>query len=309
MLLETISCPVCGKAEYNTIFKSKDFRFQASDESFNIVKCSKCDFIFLNPRPDQDTIEDFYPPGFYKNNYSLFYKALHLFYQLEQKSNVDFIKRHKPSGKLLDVGCGPGNFISLMRQEGYDVYGIEISKDAKGIIPDFLKSRVYEGNLEDIDFSANSFDIITMLQSLEHMHNLDKLMQSIRRILKPDGVLYISIPNAHFFEFSLFGPYCFHLDVPRHLYFFNKKTLKQFLFKNSFRRITFSRINFYEMLCTPASMYHSILNFLSDKNIKVSNLLKSLIFIPAVLIRIIIRSLFLCECQNLILVCNKNEER
>lgn len=309
MLLENIFCPVCGETKYRTIFKTSDFRFQAITEIFVVVKCVGCDFIFLNPRPDQNTISNLYSSGFYLNNYSLFYKALNLFYRQEQKVNVNFINRYKPSGKLLDVGCGPGNFISLMQQKGYDVYGIEISKDAKGMIPNALKNRVYEGNLEDLDFPANSFDVVTMLQSLEHMHNLDKIMQNTRRILKPDGILYISVPNAHFFESFLFGPYYFNLDIPRHLYFFTKKTLSKFLIRNGFGGIVFNKINFYEILCTPASMYHSILNFLSSKHIRVNNLFKFLLFIPMVLLRLIIRCVFLFESQNLILVCHKNEKR
>jgi 2-polyprenyl-3-methyl-5-hydroxy-6-metoxy-1,4-benzoquinol methylase len=234
MELEKINCPLCGSKEQKLLFKSKDFRLKAQQERFGVVRCQKCLFIFLNPRPRQVDI-------------------------------IGFLQDRKPSGRLLDIGAGTGLFLERMESRGYDVYGVEISENAKDHFSTSLKPKIYDRNLEECGFKESSFDIITMFQSLEHVHNFDGLLKEARRILKPDGIMYLTVPNADFCEYRIFGPYAYTLEVPRHLYFFTKQSLRNLLLKNGFIVDRFRRNIMSEFFLAPASVYHGIWNFLTDK--------------------------------------------
>ena len=131
--MEQIKCPICNKDDNKLVWKSKDFRFKISDDMFNIVKCNACGFIYLNPRPDEKDIGVFYPPYFHRQDRSLFYKIIEPFFRTSQKSTVNSIKKFKPSGKILDIGCGNGDFLLAMKEAGYNVWGIEPAAIPKDI--------------------------------------------------------------------------------------------------------------------------------------------------------------------------------
>lgn len=305
MQLENINCPICASIEQKLIFRSRDFRFKKSEQEFNVVKCINCGFIFLNPRPIQKNTAGLYPEVFYYSTYSVYYKIFSLFFEFNQRSVSRFLKRYKKSGKLLDIGCGTGHFIAEMQKNGYDVYGVEVSENAKNFIPESLKNRIYDRNLEDCGFAANTFDIITMFQSLEHVHNLDRLLEEARRLLKPDGVMYLSVPNSGFIEYRLFRPYAYTLDVPRHLYFFTKQTLQKLLLKKGFVIDSCLRNIIGELFITPMSFYHGFWNHLEDKLMFRNRLIKLPSFIPLFIVGVLTHILFISEPHVLEVSCRK----
>jgi SAM-dependent methyltransferase len=306
MRLEVINCPICNSDKNEILFFTKDFRFKLTDDHFEIVRCSHCEFIFLNPRPIQNEINNFYPIRFYKSGYFLYYKAFGLFFKFIQKPIIGSLKKYKRSGKLLDIGCGTGHFISQMRLGGYEVYGIETSENAKNFIPDSLKNRIYDRNLEECGFQENSFDIITIFQSLEHAHNLNRLLKEAKKILKPDGILYLSVPNYDFFEYRIFGPYAYTLDVPRHLYFFTKRSLRNLLLENGFVIDRFIRNFIGELFITPASIYHAVWSYFADKHKLRNRMLKLLSFVPLVMMGFLLHILFISEGHILEVGCKKS---
>jgi SAM-dependent methyltransferase len=260
----------------------------------------------LNPRPSQNESTLFYPKLFYQVKDKLVYKIFGVFYRGIQVFSNRIIVRQKKRGRLLDIGCGRGDYLLAMQRKGYDVYGVDISEHIKNFIPDDLKKRVYNKNVEECHFPEEFFDIVTMFQSLEHVSNLNETLGEIRKIIKDDGILYISVPNNNFFEFLLFGPYYYNLEAPRHLYFFTKMTLTRLLTKYEFGGVRFIRNNLFETVSTPASFYHGLINFLDAKNVRLNGFFKAMIFVPLVLFRFILRSLLFFEEQNLKAVCFKN---
>lgn len=306
MKLEEINCPVCKSKTFGLLFKAKDYRLKLTKDIFNIVKCRDCEFIFLNPRPSQDEFLNFYPTDFHKNDTSLLYKIIEPCFTLSLKNTIRTLKRYKKQGKILDIGCGNGSFILAMQKHGYDAWGVELNSEAQKYTPLNLKGRIFFQELKECKFPEKSFDIITMFQSLEHVADLGTLFAEIRRIIKDKGIFYICVPNADFFESRLFGPYYYNLEVPRHFYFFNQETLSKLLSKNGFEVVRMVRDNIFESVLTPISFYHGLWNFLSDKNILRSRILKSLSFLPLVVLRLFLRLFIIFDSQNLKIIFRRS---
>jgi 2-polyprenyl-3-methyl-5-hydroxy-6-metoxy-1,4-benzoquinol methylase len=307
MLLEHIACPACGGKNHKLVFKSKDFRLKTSADIFSVVKCLDCGFLFLNPRPLRSEVIHAYTLDFHKSDETILYKFIKPCFSISEESNIRALKEYKESGRLLDVGCGNGSFILAMQEKGYDVWGVELNLEAKKFTSQGLEGRISYQEIEECRFPPNSFDIITMFQSLEHIYDLSTTLKEIRRILKDDGIVFICVPNADFFEFRLFGPYNYNLEVPRHLYFFTKKSLSALLLKNGFRPDRFLRNSIFEIVLTPAAFYYSAVYFLNnDLKLRINALFNYLFFIPAVFFRLVIRFLLPFEEQNIKLICKKD---
>lgn len=314
MQLEKINCPVCDDTDYSLFLKAKDFRLKTSGYIFNIVKCNKCDFIFLNPRPFKNEINHFYTLDFHKKDRTLLYKVIEPCFKIAQKSTIRLIKKYKNHGKMLDIGCGNGSFMLAMHNNGYDVWGIEPNHNARQFTDIRLDGRIIYKELQESMFYPKAFDIITMFHSLEHAYNLKRLFEKINLIIKDDGILYICIPNTDFFEARLFGSYYYNLEVPRHLYFFTKKSLSEILQKNEFKVKPLLNKSIFELILTPASLYYGIRNFLIDKNIikndnDIVKFLTYFTYIPFIIVRLFLCIFYIFERQNLEVICHpaKNE--
>jgi len=136
-------------------------------------------------------------------------------------------------GKLLDIGCGSGEFLNQMKGFGWEVYGVEISKKAvdtgrrKGL-------NIFCGELGSADFPESYFDVVVLSQTMEHLYSPGSYLEKIHRLLKEGGLLMIGVPNAGCPEIKVFGRSCHILDVPRHLHFFTIASLRNYLEKYGF---------------------------------------------------------------------------
>ena len=140
----------------------------------------------------------------------------------------------KGEGRILDVGCGPGWLLRDLRDQGWDVYGVDFSP----VAVEYARNRglnVKCGDLLEAAYKDEFFDAVLFNHSLEHVYDPISTMQEVRRILKPGGLVYIIIPNAGSFEARVFGKWWVGWDVPRHLFHFNKQTVTTLLDKTGFR--------------------------------------------------------------------------
>lgn len=164
-----------------------------------------------------------------------------------------------------------------------------LNADSNNFASKLLEGRIFYKKLTECNFPEKSFDFVTMFQSLKHMHNLDELFKEISRIIKDDGLVYIYVPNMEFFEFRLFGPYYYNLEVPRHLYCFTSNSITNLLSRYGFKIDRFFRNHLYELALTPTSFHHGLWSWLEDKNIIKNNTLKRLTFVPLIIARLILR--------------------
>jgi SAM-dependent methyltransferase len=142
-------------------------------------------------------------------------------------------------GKVLDVGCGAGGNLKTLQDQGWDPYGIEISDVAAVHARELVTGNIHTGTLESAPFPPQSFDLVFMSHSLEHLPSPVDALRRVHRLLKDDGLLAVSVPNVNSLEFKLFGRWWFPLDPPRHFYHFEKSSLSEIMAQAGFQLYRF----------------------------------------------------------------------
>jgi SAM-dependent methyltransferase len=196
---------------------------------FLIVKCERCGLVFTNPRPDAESIGQFYPADYrcHRSKEPATQPA---------PNGARLAEYLAPHGRarLLDFGCGAGDFLRQMRALGWNVTGLDISASAVARMDD-LPAHV--GSLPNPLWTEPCFEAITMRQSLEHVHRPLDVLRAAHRLLTPEGTLLVAVPNFDGFASRWFGPRWYGLDVPRHLTHFTPETLRHLLEVAGFARI------------------------------------------------------------------------
>lgn len=277
--LEFVKCPICREGKEELLMKTLNTHGSSliTDERFNLVKCRDCGLVYINPRPKQDEIGRFYDIDYYTtgNRFKRFIEEfVTLYFNLYKKA---LITKYKQSGRLLDIGCGTGDFLLSLPTDRWELYGIEPNDAGYEISVKRVKGKIFNNKLIDCKFPDAYFDIVNMWHVFEHIFNPNEELREIKRILKNEGVFILGIPNIHSLGYRVGKAYWFHMDSPRHLYHYNPRTIKKILNKNGFyvSKIIFP---FFEY---PLDIFHSLLNFISiDKNklIRISLALPLLIF-------------------------------
>jgi 2-polyprenyl-3-methyl-5-hydroxy-6-metoxy-1,4-benzoquinol methylase len=129
-------------------------------------------------------------------------------------------------GSLLEVGCGSGMYLDLMRALGWQrVVGADINPKAIQQAKDVLGIEAYCGNLEDAQLEPGSFDAVSLSHTLEHVPEPMRFLREVNRLMKPGGRLAIIVPNMDGLGSKSFGQNWYHLDSPRHMVNFNRRSL------------------------------------------------------------------------------------
>ncbi len=234
---EYVKCNLCGSNSLNKFFTGKDLLYK-KEGFFTVVKCRKCGLIYTNPRPKQSIISNYYPNEYWEINddYGDVQTNLkRLAHKFINKISYKMTIPYKPNGKLLDIGCGDGKELLKHQENGWETYGVEINDFAARYVREHYGLNVFTGIVEDAKFENEFFDVIILNNVLEHMSDPKKTLNEINRILKNNGTLIISIPNANSFEARKFKKYWTGWDLPRHLYHFTPNTIKYLLNKTQFQ--------------------------------------------------------------------------
>jgi SAM-dependent methyltransferase len=147
------------------------------------------------------------------------------------------LKRSNGQGRILDVGCSTGIFLSGLQRHGWECYGVEPDLKAAEYARKRFGVEVFHGYLEDAGFPDNYFDVVTMIDVLEHVYDPMSTLREVNRIVKLDGVFFGNLPNADAWERFLFEPYWVGWDVPRHYNVYTRKTVRQLLEAQGFKDV------------------------------------------------------------------------
>ena len=240
--METINeCFICGNSSFSSFIKCTDHT--VSKEDFSIVQCDNCGFKFTNPRPDEEELGKYYQSEEYishsNTNKGLINKIYHFVrkYTLSKKlrliNSLSDVNPHTSRvlgigvgvNKILDIGCGTGEFLHTCKQNGWDAYGIEPDEKARNSAIENYGLNVKRE--DEIKFlKNNSFNIITLWHVLEHISKINELSGELKRLLKEDGRLIVAVPNCNSLDAKIYGKYWAAYDVPRHLYHFTPENIK-----------------------------------------------------------------------------------
>jgi 2-polyprenyl-3-methyl-5-hydroxy-6-metoxy-1,4-benzoquinol methylase len=234
-MTEIKECPICGSTEINDYLSVKDHSI--SKENFSIKECGSCGLKMTSPRPKLEDLGSYYESEDYISHSDTNKGLVNFMYQkvksITLKNKEKLISKFNTSKKLLDIGCGTGDFLLYCKQKGWEVKGLEPDKTAR------LKAK--EKGLNEIDnidafFSQddNSFGIITMWHVLEHVPNLNKYMSQLYKILEDNGRLLIAVPNPDSPDAKKYKSHWAAYDVPRHLFHFSKSNIKRLAVKHHF---------------------------------------------------------------------------
>lgn len=231
--MNNIICPWCGSEKTQIHLWIKD-EFLTHEE-FQIHECQKCGLLFTEPRPAKDKIGEYYKSEEYyshqENKHGFIPKVYESVKSINLKHKYKIATKGKKVGKVLDIGCGVGDFLHTMEKHGWECTGVEPSEEAKTIARKRMKANLYAP--EEINQMPNaSFDMITMWHVLEHVDDLKWQVKQLARLIKPNGRIVIAVPNYKSYDAEYYKELWAAYDVPRHLNHFNKKTLSN-IFKTN----------------------------------------------------------------------------
>lgn len=269
-------CPVCGSTEKTVLHANLvDEVFRVASGLWTLWRCEVCRSGYLDPRPSREAIhiayENYYTHlevvrrdhsaslspfrNLYRylvNSYinwrystqtlpSSIFGVLIVHAMPSLKRMIDRRYRHMPripkgGGRLLDVGCGDGSFLSIARACGWDIVGLD--PDPKAAANATKKDLiVYKGGIEYFDSKTELFDVITLNHVIEHVHDPVRVLKTCHALLKPGGQLWLETPNIDSFGHARFQRSWRGLEIPRHLVIFNLKSLVNALLKTEFINI------------------------------------------------------------------------
>ncbi len=233
-----MSCPVCLNPVTAPALVGTDFLFESTSKTFTLYSCEACRCLFLHPMPDSREIERFYPADYWWNaRRSGGLKKLESVYRkLALRDHIAFIT--KAAGNrgvdVLDVGCGSGTLLGLLKQRGFRVNGLDFSAEAAAIAKAENGVDVAVGSLEEAHFPAESFDVVTLFHVMEHVTNPRLVLAQVSRVLKPNGVAILQVPNIESWQFKIFGARWYGLDIPRHVIDYSRNSMLKLLADSGF---------------------------------------------------------------------------
>ena len=154
---------------------------------------------------------------------------------LKQKRRLVEKVSGRNEGRLLDIGCGTGEFLGTMKKAGWGTLGLEPDEGARNMALSQQGVEKYMSLITCLRCRESDYDVITMWHVLEHVHRLHEYLEQIRKIIKDDGTLLIAVPNYHSKDAENYQAEWAAYDVPRHLYHFSATTMEQLLAQHGFK--------------------------------------------------------------------------
>ncbi|WP_162657644.1 class I SAM-dependent methyltransferase [Tuwongella immobilis] len=198
-----------------------------------MVRCDDCGLLFTNPRPAPESMGAFYSENYQPHRRgSKLRRPLRKWYPLARLNGRAMERKslpHHGKGRLLDFGCGGGSFLERMAEQGWEVTGLDTSMSVVERIRSQLKLSAVSGTLPHPELKPETFDVVTMWHSLEHVHDPLAVLREAYRLLVPGGRLLVATPNIESWPHRWFGTNWFGLDLPRHLTHFTPTTLRRMI--------------------------------------------------------------------------------
>lgn len=228
-----MTCCLCGKTEASPFLAGPDWR----------LVCCSCGMIRTDSFSDRaisyDDDDYFVSRNRYVQQWDMFRRIFEVL--------MDKIVKFKPGGRLLDVGAGVGTLAAVAQARGFKARGVELSPWASRFAREEKGLDVTTGLLEEARFPDQVFEVVTINHVLEHVVCPQAMLQEIGRILAPDGLLVIGVPNIGSIMARLKGARWASLRPAEHVWHFTPATLRQLVRQAGFAEVHFEARDNYEV--------------------------------------------------------------
>jgi len=231
---ELSRCPACNSASFSPAFRHSGYQ---------LVRCDMCRLLFVNPQAPAMVTDQIYEKVYFDKRDvatgSVAPEKVKEFRLLSGKERLaDIEKTKRPPGRLLDVGCAEGFFLESAKAGGWECYGVELSSFGAEVARQAGVGEIFTGTLRDAKYPDNHFDVVTMFDVIEHLHDPKVELEEVLRILKPGGMYYTLTPDAKSPPARLMGKRWFEIKPPEHLFYFSGGNMQDLLRSVGFERIS-----------------------------------------------------------------------
>jgi SAM-dependent methyltransferase len=254
------ACLVCGGGQAVPLFRGSDRLYHTTAEEFAVVRCTHCGMLRLDPQPALAELHRYYPDNYwFAPDRSAASRLEEAYRRIVLRDHVQFVSKALASssarGPLLDVGCGGGLFLGMMRERGFRVVGLDFSSDAAGVAWSRQQVPAVVADTRGAPFRSGTFAGITMFHVVEHLHEPAAYFEAARDMLAPDGRLIVQLPNAASLQARVLGRRWNGYDVPRHLNNFRDRDLEALLVRSGFEVV---RRKYFSLRDNPAGLASSL---------------------------------------------------
>ncbi|MFN0019199.1 MAG: class I SAM-dependent methyltransferase [Pirellulaceae bacterium] len=263
LALTFATCTLCGIDDSTPVAVGEDFEYRTSPDEFLAVRCRTCGLVYLNPRPSDEEAGRIYPSDYHAfafkpAEFGVVYRVRRW---LEARRLLRWCRGLPAGARILDVGCGDGFHLRLLREYGKQSWKLEgIDVDSRAVAAaQSQELTIHQGALEGVDLAPESYDLVLLIMTIEHLSHPAETLRSVARLLAPGGRVVIVTDNTGSPDFALFGGrHWGGYHFPRHTYLFNRATL---------RRLAATAGMEVELVSTavsPVNWTYSLRNFLDD---------------------------------------------
>jgi len=229
-------CPLTGSSDIKKVFEVKDYT--VSGKMFPVFESENVNYRFTNPVPSQEELPEYYKSEAYvshsQTKEGLVNRLFHVarIYTMRYKKRAVCHNTGKKEGKLLDYGCGTGDFIRFMQNAGWQCSGYEPDPDARETATQNTGANISgQDGLENLEHGQ--FDCITLWHVLEHVYEPGNTIEHLLKLLKPGGVILFALPNYNSADAEFYREFWAGYDVPRHLHHFTYQSFSHLAEKNN----------------------------------------------------------------------------
>jgi len=236
--LETVPCGLCRSQRSRVRFESPNVWSEGSADHFaattdvfgaygTVRECLDCGLLYTSPRPSAEALL-----AGYEGNDDPDYESERDSRSMNAHLGLSTIRRHAPGGRLLEVGCANGFFLNAARMS-YETVGVEPSRRARAYAREKLRLDIPAATLKEANFPGASFDVVVLVDVIEHLADPLDLLKEVSRVTKTGGIVYLVTPNIESLSARLLGSRWWGLR-PAHVQYFSPKTLSALLQKTGF---------------------------------------------------------------------------
>ena len=223
-------CCVCDDDDDEPIAVGEDFEYRTSQVCFLAMRCRGCGLVYLNPRPDISELSRIYPPTYHAFDFSperfgLIYKIRR---RLEARRMLSWCRGLPEDARILDVGCGDGFHLKLLRDFGKPTWRLEGVDLSPAAVACARKAglKVHEGSAESLSSAQDGYDLVVLIQTIEHIENPPETLAAVRSLLRPGGRVVIVTDNTRSLDCKIFrGRHWGGFHFPRHWNLFNRDAM------------------------------------------------------------------------------------